>query len=94
MQTIRVLATREKNASQQTVAVAVCLEHFVVGQGANDAAALESLLFAIRGLDTIEGMESFESHPPAPEEYQKKFANSTRESNVARGDFSIQVRSG
>ena len=90
MKKIRVLATREKRDGA-TVAAAVCLEHFVVGQGGNDAEALTNMLNQIRGHQEF---GDFDSLAPAHEDYVKKFTNSTRESQVARGEFLVQCRSG
>jgi hypothetical protein len=88
LKNLRVLATREKNETTGALAaVAICLDHFATGEGANDGDALEVLVYKLAN-------EPFETLDPAPEKYQKLFSNSTRESKVVRGQFLLQVRSG
>lgn len=91
MQTkIRVLSLREKDHAGRPICVCVCLEHFVTGQGATDADALNNLIGIIDG---NQQHGSFDDIPAAPEPYHTKFAKSARETNVARSRFLVQMRS-
>lgn len=86
MLTLRALIYREDGKS-----VAACMEHFVVGSGNNDAEAVDALALALKASGEMHGLDNVAK---APEEYQKRYASSMRQSTTLRGNFLLHVRAG
>ena len=86
MLTLRALIYREGGLS-----VATCMDHFVTGNGANDAEAVDALAVALKASREARGLEAL---PQAPDEYQKRYSDSMRQSTTLRGDFLLHVRAG
>jgi hypothetical protein len=66
---------------------AVCLDHFTVGYGLNDADAIAALA------RTIKTNPAFLTLPKAADDYEARWENCARESRTVREGFILQTRS-
>lgn len=84
LKVLRVLVVREDSKS-----VAVALDHFIVGEGANDKEAVDALAAQLK-IHTDFG--DYERTPPANAERFALYESLTRRTTTIRGDFLMHLR--